>query len=51
MFEKLLLTGGAILALGVCASCASTENEPETIRQKHAVQEKSLPEACSMRRP
>ena len=40
MFEKLLLTGGAILALGVCASCASTENEPETIRQKHAVQEK-----------
>ena len=40
MLDKLLLTGGAILALSVCVSCASTETEQETIPQKQAVQEK-----------
>ena len=40
MFEKLLLTGGAILALVICVSCASPEMEAEG--GKKAVQESRL---------
>lgn len=40
MFEKLLLTGGALLALMICVSCASPEMEAE--EGKKAVQESRL---------
>ena len=40
MFDKLLLTGGAILALGICVSCASTKPGQETVPQKQTEQKK-----------
>ena len=42
MFDKLLLTGGALLALGVCTSCATTTTEEKPEPREQAVQELSL---------
>ena len=39
MFDKLLLTGGALLALGVCTSCATTTTEEKPEPREQAVQE------------